>query len=73
MSRTTIREVKFKDNREAVVADWYYGQHASELSTTKTYATLLDYARDQVNGNLSDGEILDIAIDLYDNGVAYFN
>ena len=73
MSRTTIREVKFKDNREAVVADWYYGQHASELYTTKAYATLLDYARDQVNENLSDGEILDIVIDLYDNGVAYFN
>lgn len=73
MGRTTIREVKFKDNHEAIVADWYYAQHASELSTTKTYATLLDYARDQVNSNFSDGEILDIVIDLHDNGVAYLN
>lgn len=73
MSRTTIREVKFKDNREAIVADWYYGQHVSELFTTKAYANLLDYAKDQVNSNYSDGEILDIVIDLHDNGVAYFN
>lgn len=73
MGRTTIREVKFKDNREAIVADWYYAQHASELFTTKAYATLLDYARDQVNSNFSDGEILDIVIDLHDKGVAYFN
>ena len=73
MNRTTIREVRFKDNREAVVAEWYYAQHASELFTTRKYADLLSYARDQVNGNLSDGEILDIVIDLYDHGVSYFS
>lgn len=73
MARTTIREVKFKDNREAVIADWYYAQHASELFTTKEYETLTDFMRDQVYGNLSDGECLDISIDLYDRGISYFN
>ena len=67
-----IREVKFKDNREAVVAEWYYARHADEL-TTRKYADLLSYARDQVNDNLSDGEFLDIVIDLYDHGISYFS
>lgn len=68
-----IREVKLKDDREAVVAEWYYARHANELTTTRKYADLLSYARDQVNGNLSDGEILDIVIDLYDHGISYFS
>lgn len=72
MSRTTIREVKFKDGSEAVIADWYYGQHASELCTTAAWATLTDYLRDQVNGNLSDGECLDIVMELYDDGISKF-
>ena len=74
--RTTIREVKFKDGKEAVVADWYYAQHANELATIKEYATLESYMQDITDdftseAYMSDGECLDIAIELYDRGIAY--
>ena len=74
--RTTIRQVKFKNGKEAIIADWYYGQHASELYTEAQYATLTDYIKD-ISGDfmdesyMSDGECLDLSMELYDKGIAY--
>ena len=73
--RTTVRWVVFKDNREAIVANWYYAQH-SDCHVKEIYPTLESYLRDVTNdytdeGYMSDGECLDLAIDLYDKGIAY--
>lgn len=73
--RTTVRWVVFKDNKEAIVANWYYAQH-SDCHVKKTYATLESYMQDITDdftdeAYMSDGECLDIAIELYDKGIAY--
>ena len=73
--REKIRHVVFKDNCEALVADWYYMQHA-DCFIKKTYATLESYIQDITDdftseAYMSDGECLDLAIELYDRGIAY--
>lgn len=73
--RTTIRRVVFKDNKEAIVANWYYAQH-SDCHVKKVYATLMEYIESTTEEYwddeiMSDGECLDIAIELYDKGIAY--
>ena len=73
--RATVRWVVFKDNKEAVVANWYYAQH-SDCHVKRTYATLESYMQDITDdftdeGYRSDGECLDLAIELYDKGIAY--
>lgn len=73
--RTALRWVVFKDNKEAIVANWYYAQH-SDCYVKKTYATLERYTQDTTDdftseAYMSDGECLDLAIELYDKGIAY--
>ena len=73
--RTAVRWVVFKDNREAIMADWYYAQHA-DCFIKKMYSSLESYMQDITDdftdeGYMSDGECLDIAIELYDKGIAY--
>ena len=73
--RATVRWVVFKDNKEAIVANWYYAQHG-DCYVKETYATLESYLRDVTNdytdeGYMSDGECLDLAVELYDKGIAY--
>lgn len=71
----TVRRVVFKDNKEAIVANWYYAQH-SDCYVKKVYATLESYMQDITDdftdeAYMSDGECLDLAIELYDKGIAY--
>lgn len=76
-SRKAIRHVVFRDNREAIVSNWYYAQH-SDCYVKKMYATLESYMQDITDdftseAYMSDGECLDMAIELYDRGIAYIN
>lgn len=71
----TVRWVVFKDNKEAIVANWYYTQH-SDCHVKKAYATLESYMQDITDdytdeAYMSDGECLDLAVELYDRGIAY--
>lgn len=73
--RTALRWVVFRNNKEAIVANWYYAQH-SDCYIKEIYPTLESYLRDITNdytdeGYMSDGECLDLAVDLYDKGIAY--
>lgn len=66
--RTTVRWVVFKDNKEAIVANWYYAQHG-DCFVKKVYATLESYMQDITDdyteeGYMSDGEILDLLCDM---------
>lgn len=76
-SRKAIRHVVFRDNKEAIVSNWYYTQH-SDCYIKKIYATLESYMQDITDdftseAYMSDGECLEIAIELYDRGIAYIN
>ena len=70
--RTSIREIKWgtKTNTTAIVTDWWYAMNADKCEIIKAYATMEAFMRDQVNSNFSDGECLDIAIELFDNGIS---
>lgn len=73
--RTTLRLVVFKDNREALVSNWYYAQHG-DCYVKETYPTLESYLRNITDdytdeGYMSEGECLDLAVELYDKGIAY--
>lgn len=74
--RTVVRKVKTRNSNEAIVADWYWGQHANELAVKETHKNLLEFMESTTeeywdNEVLSDGECLDLAIELYDKGIAY--
>lgn len=70
--RTSIREVKWGTgtNTTAIVTDWWYAMNADKCEIVRAWATLEAYMRDQVNSSLSDGECLDIAIELFDDGIS---
>ena len=75
--REKIRHVVFKDNREALVADWYYMQHA-DCFIKEVFENLLQYMESTTeeywgDKALSGGECLDIAIELYDKGISYLS
>lgn len=73
--RATVRWVVFKNNKEAIVSNWYYAQH-SDCYVKKAYATLESYMQDITDdytdeAYMSEGECLDLAVELYDKGIAY--
>ena len=73
---TKIRLVKTDNGYDAVVSNWYYNKSTQGMQVVKEYATLERYMQDTTDdftseAYMSDGECLDIAIELYDRGIAY--
>ena len=73
---TKIRLVKTDNGYDAVVSNWYYNKSTQGMEVVKEYATLESYMRDITDdftseAYMSDGECLEIAIELYDRGIAY--
>lgn len=73
---TKIRLVKTDNGHDAVVPDWYFKKQTQGMQVVKEYATLESYMQDTTDdftseAYMSDGECLDIAIELYDRGIAY--
>lgn len=74
--RATVRWVVFGDNREAIVANWWYYIQHSDCYVKEIYPTLESYMQDITDdyteeGYMSEGECLDLAVELYDKGIAY--
>lgn len=73
---TKIRTVKTDNGYDAVVSDWYFSKQTQGMQVVKEYATLESYMQDTTDdftseAYMSDGECLDLAIELYDKGIAY--
>lgn len=73
---TKIRVVKTDNGYDAVVSDWYFKKQTQGMQAVKEYATLESYMQDITDdftdeAYMSDGECLDLAIELYDKGIAY--
>lgn len=73
---TKIRLVKTDNGNDAVVSNWYFKKQTQGMQVVKEYATLESYMQDITDdftseAYMSDGECLDIAIELYDRGIAY--
>lgn len=73
---TKIRLVKTDNGYDAVVSDWYFKKQTQGMQVVKEYATLERYMQDITDdftneGYMSEGECLDVAIELYDRGIAY--
>lgn len=73
---TKIRLVKTNNGNDAVVSDWYFKKQTQGMQVVKEYETLESYMQDITDdftdeAYMSDGECLDIAIELYDRGIAY--
>lgn len=73
---TKIRLVKTDNGYDAVVSNWYYNKSTQGMEVVKEYATLENYMQDITDdftdeAYMSDGECLDVAIELYDKGIAY--
>lgn len=73
---TKIRLVKTDNGYDAVVSDWYSKKQTQGMQVVKEYATLERYMQDITDdytdeAYMSDGECLDVAIELYDKGIAY--
>lgn len=73
---TKIRLVKTDNGYDAVVSSWYYTKSTQGMEVVKEYATLESYMQDTTDdftseAYMSDGECLDVAIELYDKGIAY--
>lgn len=73
---TKIRLVKTNNGNDAVVSDWYFKKQTQGMQVVKEYATLESYMQDITDdftdeAYMSDGECLDLAIELYDRGIAY--
>lgn len=73
---TKIRLVKTDNGYDAVVSDWYFKKQTQGMQVVKEYATLERYMQDITDdytdeAYMSDGECLDIAIELCDRGIAY--
>lgn len=71
-----IRLVKTDYGNDAVVSNWYFKKQTQGVRVVKEYATLESYIQDITDdftseAYMSDGECLDIAIELYDRGIAY--
>ena len=69
MSRTTLRRVDIRD-KSAMVADWWYSQHASECYTRITYPDAQAFI-EHCDSSISDGECVDMLVELYDKGILY--
>lgn len=73
---TKIRLVTTDNGHDAVVSDWYFKKQPQGMQVVKEYATLEYYMQDITDDYtsevyMSDGECLDLAIKLYDEGIAY--
>lgn len=73
---TKIRLVKTDNGNDAIVSNWYFKKQTQGMQVVKEYATLESYMQDITDdftdeAYMSDGECLDIAIELYDRGIAY--
>lgn len=73
---TKIRLVKTDNGYDAVVSDWYFKKQTQGMQVVKEYATLESYMQDITDdftseSYMSDGECLDLVIELYDRGIAY--
>lgn len=73
---TKIRLVKTDNGNDAIVSNWYFKKQTQGMQVVKEYATLESYMQDITDdftseAYMSDGECLELAIELYDRGIAY--
>lgn len=74
---TRVYRAKNTAGHDCVVTDWYRKLAKTEhFDIIKQYDTLESYMQDITDGftdeaYMSDGECLDIAIELFDKGIAY--
>ena len=73
--RSTIRLVKTSLGHEAIVADWRYQKSSKHYKVKKEYSGITECIKDATDdftdeGYMSDGEWLDVIMDLYDTGIA---
>lgn len=74
--RSTIRVGKSVFGQDVVLADWRYKWHPDGYVIEKEYSSIKAFIQDATDdftdeSYMSDGEWLDVAIDLYDNGIAF--
>lgn len=74
--RSTIRIVDTMFGKEAIIADWRYQCKPEDYKVKKTYSSITACVQDATDdftdeGYMSDGEWLDVAMELYDNGIAF--
>ena len=75
--RTSVCRAKNSAGYDCVVTDWYRKLAKTEqFDIIKQYDTLESYMQDITDdftseAHMSDGECLDIAIELFDKGIAY--
>lgn len=74
--RSTIRVVKTLFGNDAIVADWRYQLHPADYKIEKEYSSITACVKDATDdftdeSYMSDGEWLDVVMELYDNGIAF--
>lgn len=73
--RSTVRLVKTSLGYEAIVADWRYRKSSKHYKVKKEYSGITQCIKDATDdctdeSYMSDGEWLDVIMDLYDTGIA---
>lgn len=73
--RSTIRVVDTMFGKEAIIADWRYQKSSKYYKVKKEYSGITECIKDATDdftdeGYMSDGEWLDVIMDLYDTGIA---
>ena len=75
--RTKVYRAKNSSGYDCVVSEWYRkADKTGQFEIIKEYETLESYMQDITDdftseAYMSDGECLDVAIELYDRGIAY--
>lgn len=73
--RSTIRIVESSLGHEAIIADWRYRKSSEHYKVKKKYSGIKECIKDATDdctdeAYMSDGEWLDVIMDLYDTGIA---
>lgn len=73
--RSTIRIVDTMFGKEAIIADWRYQKSSKYYKVKKEYSGIAECIKDATDdcmdeAYMSDGEWLDVIMDLYDTGIA---
>lgn len=74
--RSTVRIVaNTMSGKEAIIADWRYQKSSKYYKVKKEYSGIMECIKDATDdctdeAYMSDGEWLDVIMDLYDTGIA---